>query len=97
MFALRWELKRAILPTELANANKTLLSFLIRQRPRHDSNRIPDQHAQRIVMASMTTLMNVGQKTNFHAMAIITIPIDAISAIWFTVLWIIVLSFTDTP
>jgi len=45
----------------------------------------------------MTTLMNVGQKTYFHAMAIITIPIDAISAIWFTVLWIIVLSFTDTP
>jgi len=38
----------------------------------------------------MTTLMNVGQKTYFHAMAIITIPIDAISAIWFTVLWIIV-------
>jgi hypothetical protein len=47
-----------------------------------------DQYAQCIVVASMTTLMNVGQKT--HAMAIITIPIDAISAIWFTVLWIIV-------
>jgi len=38
----------------------------------------------------MTTLMNVGQKTYFHAMAIITIPIDAISAIWFRVPWIIV-------
>ena len=80
----------ATLPTELATANKTLLSFLIKAATRHDSNRIPDQHAQRIVVASMTTLMNVGQKTYFHAIAIITIPIDAISAIWFTVLWIIV-------
>jgi hypothetical protein len=33
--------------------------------------------------------MNVGQKTYFHAMAIITNPIDAISAIWFRVPWII--------
>jgi hypothetical protein len=49
-----------------------------------------DQHAQCIVVVNMTTLITVSQKTYFHAMVIITIPTDAISVIWFTVLWIIV-------